>query len=495
MTLSTAQGRLTLSGTTGLTFLQGTGAGDGAMRFFGPVAAINAALDGLRFDPAADRNGAAQISLVTVDPAGATAASTIGATIIPVADIVPDAVATDEDTALSFNAVTGTNGATADTFADTARAVTAVSQGAHGSVAFRPDGTLTYTPAADFAGTDSFTYTVTAGGTTETATVTVTVRPVDDAPVLALSASRGYATGYTEGGPGVAIVDAGVSVTDIDSASLASATAVITNGQAGDALSVAGALPAGIVAHFDPATFTLTLTGAATTAEYQTALSRVRFSSSERDPSTVPRNIDVSVSDGVLRSAVATATVAVTAVNDAPVNGLPAAQATAEDTPLVFSAATGNALTVSDADARNGRITTTLGVLHGTLTLGSAIGVTARDDGTGTVTLTGTVAAINAALEGTRYRPAADYVGVDTLTILTDDGGNTGAGGPKSDTDTLAIAVTAVNDAPVNGVPGPQTVDEDTPLVFAPGNGNALTVADVDAGSGRVTTTLHVQHG
>ncbi len=169
------------------------------MRVSGSAAAINAALDGLRFDPAADRNGPAQIALVTVDPAGATAASTIAVTIAPVADIVPDAVATNEDTAITFNAVTGTNGASADTFADGTRAVTAISQGAHGSVAFQPDGTLTYTPDADFAGTDRFTYTVTAGGTTETATVTVTVRPVNDAPVLDLSATHGYATRYTEG--------------------------------------------------------------------------------------------------------------------------------------------------------------------------------------------------------------------------------------------------------------------------------------------------------
>ena len=37
------------------------------------------------------------------------------------------------------------------------------------------DGTLTYTPNANFHGTDSYTYTVTSGGVTETATVNVTV--------------------------------------------------------------------------------------------------------------------------------------------------------------------------------------------------------------------------------------------------------------------------------------------------------------------------------
>ena len=46
---------------------------------------------------------------------------------------------------------------------------------------FLADGTVTYTPATDFNGSDSFTYTVTtAAGDTETATVNVTVNPVVD---------------------------------------------------------------------------------------------------------------------------------------------------------------------------------------------------------------------------------------------------------------------------------------------------------------------------
>src|SRR5262245_60044901 len=48
-----------------------------------------------------------------------------------------------------------------------------------------PDGTLTYTPNANFFGTDSFTYTLTDGQFTfrEPATVTITVLAQNDAPV------------------------------------------------------------------------------------------------------------------------------------------------------------------------------------------------------------------------------------------------------------------------------------------------------------------------
>ena len=46
------------------------------------------------------------------------------------------------------------------------------------------DGTITYTPAANYNGPDSFTYTATDGlADSNTATVTITVKPVNDAPV------------------------------------------------------------------------------------------------------------------------------------------------------------------------------------------------------------------------------------------------------------------------------------------------------------------------
>jgi VCBS repeat-containing protein len=64
-------------------------------------------------------------------------------------------------------------------------AVSAVTQGANGNVSANADGTVSYAPNANFHGTDSFTYTVSDGELTGTATVTVTVTPVNDAPVLA----------------------------------------------------------------------------------------------------------------------------------------------------------------------------------------------------------------------------------------------------------------------------------------------------------------------
>ena len=54
----------------------------------------------------------------------------------------------------------------------------------HGTVVVNPGGTFTYTPNPDYNGPDSFTYTITdANGDKSTATVTLTVRPVNDVPV------------------------------------------------------------------------------------------------------------------------------------------------------------------------------------------------------------------------------------------------------------------------------------------------------------------------
>ena len=55
---------------------------------------------------------------------------------------------------------------------------------AHGALVVNPDGSFTYTPAADFNGTDTFTYRASDGTlSSNLATVTLTVNPVNDPPV------------------------------------------------------------------------------------------------------------------------------------------------------------------------------------------------------------------------------------------------------------------------------------------------------------------------
>ena len=60
--------------------------------------------------------------------------------------------------------------------------VTAFTQGAHGSVSCTPAGVCTYTPEPGYSGPDSFTYTASNADGNDTATVDVTVNPVNDPP-------------------------------------------------------------------------------------------------------------------------------------------------------------------------------------------------------------------------------------------------------------------------------------------------------------------------
>ena len=90
-----------------------------------------------------------------------------------------DAATTVEETAATIAVLPNDTDADGDTLT-----LTGVSVPAHGTAATNPNGTVAYTPALNYSGADSFTYTITDGqGGTATGSVTVTVTVVNDAPV------------------------------------------------------------------------------------------------------------------------------------------------------------------------------------------------------------------------------------------------------------------------------------------------------------------------
>ena len=109
-------------------------------------------------------------------------------------------------------------------------------------------------------------------------------------------------------------------ITDVDNTTMHSATVTLTNHQADDLLSVTGTLPGGISASsYNASTGVLTLTGTASLADYQTALSDIIFSNTSDNPNTTDRTVTMTVNDGLADSNVATTTIHVTSVNDAPI--------------------------------------------------------------------------------------------------------------------------------------------------------------------------------
>jgi len=124
-------------------------------------------------------------------------------------------------------------------------------------------------------------------------------------------------------------------------------------------------------------------------------------------------------------------------VNQPPVNTVPGPLDTFAHVPLEITG-----VSVADPDATS--LTTTLHVDHGTLTLASVGGAAVSGSGTGTVTLVGSVAQIDATLGAANnlvYVSQAGFYGTDTLTMFSNDGGSSGSGGPKTDTDTVVISV------------------------------------------------------
>jgi VCBS repeat-containing protein len=208
--------------------------------------------------------------------------------------------------------------------------VSRVTQGAHGSVAINGDGTVTYTPNANFNGDDSFSYAVSDGKAESAyATVRVTITPVNDDP----TANPDTAT-TNEDSP----VDIPVLTNDTDVDGISLSVVSVTNGLHGST----SVNPDGTVRY----TPVLNYNGA--------------------------DSFTYTISDGAGGSATGTVSVTVTPVNDAPTIAAVANQKGVVGTPvspvtLVGTDVDGDLLTYSEAglppglnlDPQTGEITGT----------------------------------------------------------------------------------------------------------------------------------------
>ena len=304
---------------------------------------------------------------------------------------------------------------------------------------------------------------------------------------------------YAESAGPVA-VSPSLTLVDDDSASLAGATIRITGNylSSEDLLAFNNLNPWGISGTWTSATGTLTLTGISSVANYQAALRSVTYQNTSEKPSTLTRSVTFTATDGGLTSAAAIRQIAVSSINDPAVNTVPGTQPGTEDAPVIFSAGNGNQISIADVDAGTAPIQVTLTATNGRLSLAQISGLAfVSGDGSTDVsmTFTGTIANINAALNGLRFDPNANYNGPASVQIATNDLGNSGSGGAQITNSTVNIDLGAVNDAPVQSVPGSQSTAQNAPLVFSSGTGNAITLADIDAGGGDLRVTLTGTNG
>ncbi|HDZ5419363.1 TPA: tandem-95 repeat protein, partial [Vibrio harveyi] len=369
-----------------------------------------AIVDGkLVFTPAENFNGDATISY-TISDGQLTDDATVAVTVNPVNDApvaVNDAVSTDEDTAVTIDVLTNDSDLESDQLT-----ITNASVPAEQGTVMIVDGKLVFTPAENFNGDATISYTISDGQLTDDATVAVTVNPVNDAPVA---------------------VDDTVA-TDED-------TAVTIDVLANDR---------------DPENDQLTITNASVPAEQGIVTivdGKLVFTPAENFNGDA--TISYTISDGQLTND-ATVAVTVNPVNDAPV-AVNDAVSTDEDTAVTID------VLANDSDPENDTLTIT------------AASVPAEQ---------GTVTIVDGKLV---FTPAENFNGDATISYTISDG-------QLTDDATVAVTVNPVNDAPV-AVDDTVTTDEDTAVTIDvlandsdPENDQlTITNASVPAEQGTVT--------
>ncbi|WP_370198372.1 beta strand repeat-containing protein [Bradyrhizobium diazoefficiens] len=332
---------------------------------------------------------------------------------------------------------------------------------------------------------------ITNDGTANSVAVTdtINVTPVNDAPVVV----AGHTLSYTENQAATAI-DPALTVSDVDSANLASATVQIT----GDYVTGQDVLgftnQNGITGSFNAATGTLTLTGSSSVANYQTALDSVTYLNTSDNPSGVARTVTIITNDGTANSVAVTDTINVTPVNDAPVGVNDTGSATeagGTGNGTAGSNATGNVLTNdTDVDNTNASLVVSAirtGAVEGSDTAGTLGSSLVGAHGTLTLNANGSYTYVVNDSDSAVQALNSGQTITDSFNYAVKDPGN------LTDTAVLTVTINGANDAPVNTVPGTQEVVQNTNVTF---NGAKLiSISDVDVGAGTETVTLSVAHG
>ncbi|PRP72412.1 hypothetical protein BUE93_01730 [Chromobacterium amazonense] len=290
--------------------------------------------------------------------------------------------------------------------------------------------------------TRTVSFVVNDGSKSSAATTkTVTVAATDQMPIATASGgSAAFTAGNNTASTPVA-VDGGITLSDLDNTTLASATVSITgNFHSGeDALAFSNTnatIYGNIVASYNSGSGVLTLTSSgatATLAQWQAALRAVTYTDSAVTPNTATRTVSFVVNDGTKNSAAATRTVTVADTDQTPIATVSGASGsyTISGTPTPVAVDSG--ITVSDRDnttlasatvAITGNFHSGEDVLAFTNTNSTTYGniVASYNSGTGVLTLTSsgataTLAQWQAALQAVTYNDTAGSPNTATRTV------------------------------------------------------------------------------
>ncbi|MEP3969878.1 MAG: hypothetical protein ABJM08_12760, partial [Nonlabens sp.] len=240
---------------------------------------------------------------------------------------------------------------------------------------------------------------------------------------------------YTEGDPAT-IANSTLTVVDANNHPITSASVSISGFFIGDELAVT--TPGPYTISYNSVTAVLTLVGSGSPAQMQTALRSITYRNTGDDPANGntqnTRFLNYTVTDSTNGSGTTGANfgISITAINDDPtISGLPTDISVLENTASNVDL---SAVTFIDVDAGTNNVTLTITAAQGTLSALSSGGVTISGSGTTTLTLTGSDDNIDSYLNITsnvQYIGPAALIGdnASTLSIMANDGGNTGIGG------------------------------------------------------------------
>ncbi|MCU0782567.1 MAG: DUF2341 domain-containing protein [Verrucomicrobia bacterium] len=384
----------------------------------GVLSGLNTNTGTVTYKPNTNFNGGADSFTFQVnDGTTNSAVATVSLTVTPVNDAPianAQSVSTPEDTAKTIT-LTGSD------VENSPLTYALVTSPAHGVISgLNPNtGTVTYTPNTNFNGADSFTFRVNDGTNNSTAaTVSLTVTPVNDVPV---ANAQGVST------PEDAAKAITLTGSDVESSPLTFAiVSAPTNGM---------------------------LSGLNTNSGTVTYTPNTNFNGAD--------SFTFRVNDGTTNSAVATVSLTVTAVNDAPV-----ANAQGVSTPEEIA----KAITLTGSDAEGSPLTFSLvtnpanGLLSGLNT------------NTGSVT----------------YTPNTNFNGADSFTFRVNDGTTTSA------VATVSLTVTPVNDAPIANAQSFSTPEDTAKTITLTGSdveSSPLTFAIVSGPTNGVLSGLNTNSG
>ena len=400
-------------------------------------------LPNLTYEPAANENGAKTFTVTASDGGLSSGTATVTLTLAATNDaptLAAIAVSGTEDTTFTFTAADFT-GAYTDPESTALASITVATLPATGLLKLSGTnvtasqvitaanlGNLTYVPAANENGAKTFTVTASDGGLSSgTATVTLTLAAVNDAPTLA-----------------------GIAVSGTEDTTFTFTAAAFTGAYA----DTESTRLASITVATLPAPGLLKLSGTNVTAiQVITAADLPNLTYEPAANENGAKTFTVTASDGSLSSAAATVTLTLAAANDAPTITDIADTNIAEDG--VTSAL---AFTIGDVETAAGSLT-----------------VTATSSDTTLIPNANLAFGGSGAARMLAATPAANQFGTATITVTVSDG-------TVTTSDTFVLTVTAVNDAPTITDIADTSIAEDGAT-----SALAFTIGDVETAAGSLT--------